>query len=617
MKKTGLLIILLLFGIIFISAQNINNLEKELKTAEGNRKVEILNILSQHYINTNSKKSLKLAKNAYELSKKLNNKKLLANSSNVLAAVYFEQKKYRLSIKYYEKELNLRNNLKQYYSAIKAQYNLASVYQISGKEKKALQLYKDVLNSAKKKNYSILIKKTYQAIIQTYRDIKDYKYAFLYLQEYFDYINNIKTNYTKQRISILETKFEENEKELNIKANRLKQIDSVLNILLIEKSTLVEDTIVKGEAINKLAIDTIKKAEVIKIKKAEVKEREQWLLYALTIIGIILIFSILLIWMYRQKKEAYKLLALQNAEILEKNEEIKSQSEEILKRNKEIQIKKDKIELQAKELEKHHKLTLQQKQEIVDSINYAKRIQQAVFPTKNYINKILNDYFIFFKPRDIVSGDFYWMKKIDNYVIVVAADSTGHGVPGAFMSMLGVSFLNEIVNSENISNAGAILNKLRTKVKNSLHQTDKDSLMQDGMDIAFYIINTESLELQYSGAYNPLFIVRDNNGAELIEIKADRQPIAIYLREKDFTNHSYQLKKGDCLYTFSDGYADQFGGKKGVKFKLKNFKQMLLNINNLSMSKQEQVLSDTLTEWMGDKYEQLDDILVLGVRVDF
>lgn len=602
-KRTFISII---FFSIFLSlnAQNsTNKLENQLKSASGKEKIELLNRLAQVYLKTNAQKSLDYAEESYKLAKKMNNEKLKANALNMIGTAYFKQKKYRSAIKYYEKELAIRKKLHQKYAQIKVKYNLAVSYQSSGKEKKAIELYKEVLSYSKKKKYSELTKKAYESIIQVYVSEKDYKNAFLYLQGYYNYKNNISTNYTKEKISLLETQFEENEKELNKKADRLNEIDSVLNILLIEKSTLVEETIVKGQKINKLATDTIEKAKEIKIQKEEVKRREQWLLGALIFIAVVLIFSFLLTWMYRRMKKAYKLLAIQNKEILEKNEEIKAQSEL--------------IKTQSDKLAEQHQITLKQKQEIIDSINYAKRIQQAIFPTKEYIDKILNEHFILFKPRDIVSGDFYWMKKIKNFIIVVAADSTGHGVPGAFMSMLGVSFLNEIVSAKSLDNAGEILNRLRDKVKKSLHQTDVNSASQDGMDVAFYIINTETLELQFSGAYNPLFIVRKNKEAELIEIKADRQPIAIYMREKDFSSYNIQLQKGDCLYTFSDGYADQFGGLKGQKFKLKNFKQILLDIYDLPMKEQKQILDDTLKNWMGDKHEQLDDILVLGVRVDF
>ncbi len=604
MQKFILITIIFFYSVLQLTAQNnIPELESKLKTASGKEKIELLYKLSKLYLKSDTKKSLNYAEKSYNLAKKSKDKNMQANALNMMGTAYYQQQKYRLAIRNYEKELDLRKQLGQKYSKIKVEYNLAATYQISGKEKKALGLYKEVLDYSKKKNYPELTKKTYRSIIQVYVKEKDYKDAFLYLQEYQNYLNNIKTNYTQQKINLLETQFEEHEKELNKKANRLKEIDSVLNELLIEKSTLVEDTIVKGLTIDKLATDTIKKAEEIKVQKEEVKRREQWLTGAIIFIVVVLIFSFLLTWMYRRMKKAYKLLAIQNAEILEKNEEIKAQSEL--------------IKTQADKLAEQHQITLKQKQEIIDSINYAKRIQQAIFPTKEYINGILNDHFILFKPRDIVSGDFYWMKKIKNFIIVVAADSTGHGVPGAFMSMLGVSFLNEIVSAKSLDNAGEILNRLRDKVKKSLHQTDVNSVSQDGMDVAFYIINTETLELQYSGAYNPLFIVRKNQEAELIEIKADRQPIAIFMREKEFSSYNIQLQKGDCLYTFSDGYADQFGGQKGQKFKLKNFKQILLDIYDLPMKEQKQILKSTLEDWMGNTHEQLDDILVLGVRVDF
>ncbi len=604
MQKIIFITIIFACSVLQLTAQNnIPELKNKLKTATGSEKIELLYKLSNLYLKTDAKKSLNYAEEAYKLAKKSKDKNRQANALNMIGTAYYQLKRYRLAIRNYERELELRKQMGQKYSKIKVEYNLAATYQMSGKEKKALELYKEVLDYAKKKKYPELTKKTYQSIIQVYVSEKDYKDAFLFLQEYHNYLNNIKTNYTQQKINLLETQFEEHEKELNKKANRLKEIDSVLNELLIEKSTLVEDTIVKGLTINKLATDTIKKAEEIKVQKEEVKRREQWLAGAIIFIVVVLIFSFLLTWMYRRMKKAYKLLAIQNAEILKKNEEIKAQSEL--------------IKTQSDKLAEQHQITLKQKQEIIDSINYAKRIQQAIFPTKEYIDKILNDHFILFKPRDIVSGDFYWMRKIKNFIIVVAADSTGHGVPGAFMSMLGVSFLNEIVSAKSLDNAGEILNRLRDKVKKSLHQTDVNSVSQDGMDIAFYIINTETLELQYSGAYNPLFIVRKNQEAELIEIKADRQPIAIFMREKEFSSYNIQLQKGDCLYTFSDGYADQFGGQKGQKFKLKNFKQILLDIYDLPMKEQKHILKSTLEDWMGNKHEQLDDILVLGVRVDF
>lgn len=253
-----------------------------------------------------------------------------------------------------------------------------------------------------------------------------------------------------------------------------------------------------------------------------------------------------------------------------------------------------------------------QKKEITDSIEYASRIQRAVLPSSEKADELLRDHFILFRPRDIVSGDFYWMTNKDNKTVVVAADCTGHGVPGAFMSMLGVSFLNEIVNKKDVSQANFILNELRTDIKTMLQQEGKANESKDGMDVALCIIDYKHMKLQYSGAYNPLFLIR--NG-ELIVTKADRNPIGIYIRELDsFTNHEIDLHEGDTIYIFSDGYLDQFGdGDKG-KFKTKQFKELLASIQEEDMTTQKEILENTINEWMGN-HAQIDDILVLGIRI--
>ena len=256
-----------------------------------------------------------------------------------------------------------------------------------------------------------------------------------------------------------------------------------------------------------------------------------------------------------------------------------------------------------------------QKKQITDSIVYAERIQRALFPRKKDLDTFLGEYFIFYKPLHIVSGDFYWIKKIKtlktNFIVVAVADCTGHGVPGAFMSMLGISFLNEIVLHENILQPNDILKELRNFVKYSLKQTGKENESKDGMDIAIYTINTEKNTLEFSGAYNPLYIIRDS---KLIEIKPDRQPIAIYVKEKDFTNHKFQLQKNDCLYTFSDGFMDQFGGKNDEKFMKKRFKELIRTIAHKPMQEQKNILNQTYTDWKKNR-EQIDDVLVIGVKI--
>ena len=305
------------------------------------------------------------------------------------------------------------------------------------------------------------------------------------------------------------------------------------------------------------------------------------------ILGILLIIVIVKLYTRRLEQEKIRLeriVAERTEEVVKQKEEIERQRDEISEKNKSI----------------------------TDSIEYASRIQTAVLPSDKLAEEILPEHFIFFRPRDIVSGDFYWMTKKEHYTVVIAADCTGHGVPGAFMSMLGVSFLNEIVNKHEITNANVILNQLRDDVKKTLSQTGKEGEAKDGMDIALCIIDEKNMKLQYAGAYNPLYLIRNK---EMIQVKADRMPIGIYIKEKpSFTNHEMDIQKGDVFYIFSDGFQDQFGGTRGDKFKTRNFKDLLVEIHEESMEKQKQLLSKTIDDWKGE-FEQVDDIIVIGVRV--
>jgi len=282
-----------------------------------------------------------------------------------------------------------------------------------------------------------------------------------------------------------------------------------------------------------------------------------------------------------------------------------------------VRERTEEIEQSKLEIEAQRDFAYEQKQQILGSINYAKRIQQAVLPSKKYVDAVLPEHFIFFMPRDIVSGDFYWLKKIENYIVIVAADCTGHGVPGAFMSMLGSSFLTELVVPERLTSPAEILDRLRHKVKSSLHQEGKDNEQKDGMDLAFIVLDIDNQVVTFSGAYNPLYLVRAvqaNETPQLMQLKADRQPIGIHVKEKPFTNQKLQVEKGDCLYIFSDGYIDQFGGETGSKFKTKRFKELLIGIHNESMEEQKRIIGQVFYKWKGEG-KQIDDVLVIGVRV--
>jgi serine phosphatase RsbU (regulator of sigma subunit) len=259
-----------------------------------------------------------------------------------------------------------------------------------------------------------------------------------------------------------------------------------------------------------------------------------------------------------------------------------------------------------------------QKKEITDSIHYAQRIQNAVLPSLKNIEKKFPEYFILLKPKDIVSGDFYWLSDTGRKIIIVAADCTGHGVPGAFMSMLGISYLNKIVNENKITEPDQILKKLRENVIQSLNQTGREGEQKDGMDMALCVIDFDNLTMEFAGAQNPLYLIRGN---ELFETKADRMPVAYYEQMSDFTSHKITLEQGDCFYMFSDGYADQFGGPRGKKFKYKALKELLVKVKEKSMAEQKELLEKTIQDWAtepdinGRYYDQVDDILVVGIRI--
>ncbi|MBU8892631.1 MAG: SpoIIE family protein phosphatase [Bacteroidales bacterium] len=251
------------------------------------------------------------------------------------------------------------------------------------------------------------------------------------------------------------------------------------------------------------------------------------------------------------------------------------------------------------------------KKELNDSIHYASYIQKALLPSQKEIDRYFPQNFILYLPKDVVSGDFYWFYRLKNKIVFAVADCTGHGVPGAFMSVLGISILNQIVLSHKNISAGGVLDLLREHVMKSLHQTGSSGEQKDGMDIALGILDLSTNQLQFAGAYNPLYLVRKGH---LINFPGDRMPIGIDpLEEKPFKNHDIPLKSNDMLYMFSDGFADQFGGKKGKKFKYKPFRELLVAASELPLKDQKEMINQSFHEWKWS-HGQVDDILIIGIR---
>ena len=282
------------------------------------------------------------------------------------------------------------------------------------------------------------------------------------------------------------------------------------------------------------------------------------------------------------------------AKVIERTEEVVRQKEEIAKQNLKLEV-----------LYKH----------VTDSIRYAKRLQDAILPPDRFIRQVLPNSFVLFKPKDIVSGDFYWVSESDGKVIVAAIDCTGHGVPGAFMSIVGHNILKQSLATLQTISPALILDKINVELSDTLHNGKEDVHTRDGMDVAIITIDFKNKELEYAGAFNPLYLVRDG---VLQQFKADKFPVGFFLDEqhKKFTNHKIPLQTGDAIYIFSDGYSDQFGGPKGKKFMVKNFDQLIVRIHSFPVEEQKQLLDRNIEEWKNGIHEQVDDILIIGIKID-
>jgi len=288
--------------------------------------------------------------------------------------------------------------------------------------------------------------------------------------------------------------------------------------------------------------------------------------------------------------------------------EIKSRLE--LARSKEI------IEQENVVISKQKEELFEKNKEITDSINYAKRIQRAFIPKEDEFKKAFKESFILFKPKDIVSGDFYWIYQIENRTYYATADCTGHGVPGGFMTMLGLSFLEEIVSQNAAKDPADVLNIIRQRIINTLKQTGNAEESKDGMDVVLCCIDKNKMKLTYAAANNSFYVLRKDEKGEkqLIEKKGDKQPCGFFPDPQPFTLKEMELMEGDIIYTTTDGYPDQFGGKKGKKFRYKALEEMLAQNSDLPFEKQREILNTTIEDWKG-RLDQVDDILVIGVKI--
>ncbi len=561
-------------------------------------------------------------------------KKEMAMTYNNLGNVNYDLNKYDNALDYYEKSLKLKEEIDYKNGIALSLHNIGNVHKELKNNDKAIEYYSESSKVAEEIDNTEIITLNYKGLSEVYVALHNCEKAFSYYKLFASSRYASLNKEDAGQLSEMQDKFGSG------KTPTLREIASLKEELQKQKVLAQIEASMQEKEIQIIGKELQRKEEAIK--------RQRILTYSL-ISGILLtiLFSILILRQFVQKKKANRLLVLKNIEIQKKNEEITMQRDE-------IEAHRDIVVQQKNFIEN-------QKKEITDSITYANRIQQALLPDLSLLfdkqssvishqssvkedvdntttplitdhRSQITDYFVLYKPKDIVSGDFYWATRINEWLIFTVADCTGHGVPGAFMSMLGISFLNEIVRKKEVTKASQVLDHLREYIIEVLHQKTQydfsSEYMKDGMDIALCALNTADNTLQYSGAYNPLYLVTGclslvagevnqkpaTRNQQLIELKADNQPVAIYHKMNPFTNHEIVVQKGDIIYLVSDGYKDQFGGLSNKKIMSKQLKELLIEIADKPMNEQKEILNLFFENWRGEN-EQIDDITILGIRI--
>jgi len=591
---------------------------------------------------------------ALEIAEDLGQKRQMARTYNNIGSVHLMQGSIQKSNETFEKALALYEELNYTNGIAICNVNLGINYFNDGDFEKSLEHHEKALKLHKENDSKQGISICYGNMSEIYRNLgqldKAVEYSLYSIELYQEmgykeglaasYVNvsnlNIRLTYAAElsdpkRISYSSRAVNYGNKALELaremnsysmegaaaealmyayqNQNNYKKALEFANVFIATKDSMFREEKINALQEIETKYETEKKQQQIELQESQLIANDATIKQQKTFrnalaAGFFAVVIIVLVFVqaYLQKRRA-------NRKIMEQNELISEANEELQQLNEEINTQKEEIEAQRDHV-------FNQNKNITDSINYAQRIQSAMLPPETYITELLNENFILYKPRDIVSGDFYWIKQVNQYIVIVAADCTGHGVPGAFMSMLGISYLTEIVQRREITQANHVLNEVRKQIKYSLRQHGDPDEAKDGIDLALCVLDLKNSRMQYSGANNPLYIVKDKDGdPELKEIKADPMPLGYYQgKDSSFTNHDIDLEPGDTFYLFSDGFIDQKGGKDNKRYMSKRFRSFLLEIQDQSMQDQKGILDKALFEWMGNN-AQTDDILVIGVRV--
>ena len=512
--------------------------------------------------------ALDYSQRAYSAASEIENQELIGEVHGVLGLIYSRLSDYDRALKAYKESLRIREEMGDRMAAASSLNRIARIHTLKKQYDEALDFYNQSMKIREQLDQKGVLAWTYLGLASTYEEMADYEDA--------------RTSYIK----ILK----EEEKYLD---NRCR-----LQATLGLGRTLMKMKL-NEEALSRFKL-SLELADKLGAKPLQVESH-----YALADYYESTGEFEKALYHYKNYRRIRENVLNDETRNRLKNQQIAYAVEKSEKEKEIFQLRN--VELKAAYDEIHHK-----NKEITDSINYASRIQGALLPQRENLKKIFPDHFILFLPRDVVSGDFYWAADFGPKMVFAAADCTGHGVPGALMSMLGISFLNELVVERRQTHPGEILNNLRGEVIKALKQTGKEDEQKDGMDITLCTYDSESGLLQFAGAYNPLYLVREGN---LEEYKADRMPISYYHGiNNPFQTHSIKLQKGDTIYMFSDGYADQFGGPEHKKFKYKALKELLQQVHNEPMDRQKDILLERFSAWKGD-VEQIDDVVIIGIRI--
>ncbi len=515
----------------------------------------------------NYETALKHAQKAVESASEISYREGEGDGLSTLALIYSRLCDFGQSLKVLEKSIAIRRELKNEKAVASSLNLIARTYALSGELERAMEYYDQSLELRKKIEDHSGLPWTYLGIASLLEKMKKYSEAIVF------YEKGIELN-RKQQEKRLELLCMLGIGKASLELNDTENADYYLHkALSIAEQMNAKPLLVNVYEAIGLYYESIGKPEraLAHLKKSFELEKEV------------------------NNLESHN--RLKNQQIVFATEQSRKEAEIFQLRNVELKAAYDEIE--------------EKSNEINASIKYAERIQRAVLPPDDYLKMILPEHFILFLPRDVVSGDYYWATQKEDKLVFTAADCTGHGIPGAFMSMMGVSYLNEIVNRMNDLKANEILNELRINIIRSLHQSGMEGEQKDGMDMGLCVYDKTTGSLQFSGAYNSMYLVSNKI---LEEVKADRMPISIHDHgKKPFTNHQLQVHKNDVIYLFSDGFPDQFGGPEGKKFKYKELKELLLSVSHEPMAMQKEKLLKVFKEWKGE-LAQVDDVIIFGLK---